>query len=179
MQHWQRRWPNAMPKRDLNALLGQKQGTPEIRRGQGFKLSTEDLTAPETSISTTATQPEAAAPEDTSVPRVPPTQEPPPADTARAAPPGLSAALPVAVTSHLAAESPAIPAAPNIRQKPELGTRGASRLNRGFAVRPDLAQKFKVIAAIEGRPIYDVMEEAMQRYWDAWHAAHPEIHIGL
>ena len=165
-------------KQDLAALLGGKAGAPEIRRGRGVTLSTE-AAAPEevTSAAPIAVQPDAAAPAASARAEAPPQQEPelpseitvPPTPT-----PVRSAALP-ATRPQTATDPHALPE----RRKREPAPSGASRLNRGFAVRPDLARAFKLIAAYDDRKIFDVMEQAMQEYADRWRNDHPHINLGL
>lgn len=41
---------------------------------------------------------------------------------------------------------------------------GSKRVNRGYALREDLIREYKVLAAKDGRKLYEVMEEALEEY---------------
>lgn len=162
-------------KRNLADMLSGKGSTPEIRRGRGVTLSTETAeAAPEASAPPEViVQPKASAPPEMAAPpAVAALPETPPAQEPSAPPPVASATLP-AVTPRFAAEpgtSPAPPAAP--RESVASSPRASSppRLNRGYAVRPDLAKALKLIAVQEDRTLYDVMEQAMQEFLDRYRA---------
>jgi hypothetical protein len=48
-------------------------------------------------------------------------------------------------------------------QEPE-PTSGSRRVNRGYALREDLIKECKVLAAQNGRKLYEVMESALEEY---------------
>ena len=43
-------------------------------------------------------------------------------------------------------------------------TAASKRVNRGYKLREDLIKEYKVLAAQNGRKLYQVMEEALEEY---------------
>lgn len=75
---------------------------------------------------------------------------------------------------RLSTEAPAEPATPT--PPPAAATTvvvvpaGPRRVNRGYALREDLIKALKRIALEEDRPLYTVMEEAIEAYLARYHA---------
>lgn len=125
-------------KRDLEQGLSQPPSNRQIRRGQGYQLST--VAAPvEDQESVTAGTP-------------PSTQE---RETAES-------------HNHIDAESQDRRIAETHTDtpisEPKQAKPGPKRINRGYQLREDLVKALKRIALDEDRKLYDVMEEAFEQY---------------
>ena len=136
-------------KQDLaNMLSGGEPKKPEIRRGQGMRLSTEAAPAnAETQERTIAS---------TQQSEIAQTQERTNAEMRNR----INAE---AQQSETAETQERISAKTQQRENAETQKK-PKRVNRGYMLREDLVKKLRLLAVQEDRNLYEVMEEALEQY---------------
>jgi hypothetical protein len=124
-------------KRDLEQGLSQPASNRQIRRGQGYQLSTVAAPVEDQESVTAGTSPSVQKRENAG------SQDRINAETQQS-------------STGVQRDTPA--------SKPPTAKPGPKRINRGYQLREDLVKALKRIALDEDRNLYDVMEEAFEQY---------------